>query len=423
MTNRPKFRRRRRTQPEQEPAEDDLRPIPPLDTRQERLARREAEAEAERQREEARQQAEEDARRQAQEDRLRAEEEARRQAEQDRQRAEAEAQRQAEAERLRVEAETRRRAEEVRLREETEARQQAEEDRQRARARADQVAHGDAGPDGADEQRTDRRPHIERAPVPASGRAVARAPAVEDDPGLIWDTMSSFPVDERELDRNRIITASRHDPAHASFDVLRTRLMQALSERQWSRVAVTSPTQGCGKTFTTANLGISLSRQSGLRTVVLDLDLRRPGLHEVFGLSNPGPLGAVLRGTTPPEAHLRRLGPNGFHAGRDIAFGFNDAPEPYAAELLQDSRTARALDTIEERLAPDVMLFDLPPALVSDDVLALRPCFDAVLLVVGGGLTNQSEIRAVEQRLGENTPLLGVILNRAEGTNSRKYAY
>ncbi|MHA6347704.1 CpsD/CapB family tyrosine-protein kinase, partial [Roseivivax sp. CAU 1761] len=259
------------------------------------------------------------------------------------------------------------------------------------------------------------------APPPAQ-LPQAADPAAARIAGL-WASLGSFPLDEGHLDRNRIITASRHDPAHVAFDLLRTRTLHALAERGWTRIAVTSPTKGCGKTFTAANLGISLARREGLRAVVLDLDMRHPNLHRVFGVPAPGRIGDMLRGGRAPEEHLRCIGPNAIHAGRQIAFGFNEAREPYAAELLQDPRSRAVLDDIQTRLAPDVMLFDLPPALVSDDVLALRPAFDAVLLVIGGGITTETQIREVEHRLGSDVPLLGIVLNKAEGSSARKYAY
>ena len=78
---------------------------------------------------------------------------------------------------------------------------------------------------------------------------------------------------------------------------------------------------------------------------------------------------------------------------------------------------------LTDTLRPDVVIYDMPPALSSDDVIAFRAHFDAVLLVVGGGLTTDAEVKDVERRLGEQTPLLGMVLNRAEGTNPAKYAY
>lgn len=248
---------------------------------------------------------------------------------------------------------------------------------------------------------------------------VAAAPASMSD----WDSLGTVSLDAATLDRHRIITGTRKDGAHTTFDVLRTRLLQALSEKGWKRVAITSPTQGCGKTFTAANLALSLSRQENCRTLLLDFDMRRPSLAKVLGVQNPGSIGEMLRGTKDPQDHIKRLGPNTLHAGQNIAFGLNDSAEPYASELLLDPRTGAALDDLEERLNPDVILFDLPPALFSDDVLALQPHLDGVLLVVGGGVTTQAEIQEVESRLGEATPLLGIVLNKAEGVHSANYEY
>ena len=77
--------------------------------------------------------------------------------------------------------------------------------------------------------------------------------------------------------------------------------------------------------------------------MLLDCDLRRPSLHKVMGVKTPGSMGDMLRGRVPAEQHLLRMGPNSFHAGPNLAFGFNHIPESYPAELLQDPGTATAL--------------------------------------------------------------------------------
>lgn len=258
---------------------------------------------------------------------------------------------------------------------------------------------------------------------PESTPASARSPQEPDTVEAAWAALSEMTVDKGHLDRNRIITASRDDPAHAAFDVLRTRLLQALHENGWRRVAITSPGKECGKTFTAANLAISLSRQENCRTLLLDFDMRRPNMHKILGISDPGSLGDMLRGVTAPGDHLLRMGRNPVNAGRNIAFGLNSRPEAYAAELLQDPRAEECLRRIEDDFAPDVVLIDLPPALSYDDVIAARPLFDGVLLVIGGGMTTEKEIAEVERRLGDSTPILGMVLNKAEGTELDRYSY
>ena len=343
-----------------------------------------------------------------------------------------------EARRTRREAE-RRAAEEAARKQEAAGRKAAAERRaEAARSKAEQaalaarLAEGATGPTQEDTPPpplTLTHPIIPRRPATARPRperpkaADAVTPKVPETPPDYWSGLAEFTVDARHLSQNRIVTAERDDPAHAAFDVLRTRLLQALSENGWKRVAITSPTKDCGKTFTAANLAISLSRQQNCRTLLLDCDMRNPSLHKVMGVSSPGSMGDMLRGRIAPQDHLMRLGKNRIHAGTNIAFGFNSVVEPYASELLQDPRTKESLDRIEDMLRPDVILFDLPPALFNDDVIAFRPRFDGLLLVIGGGITTEKEVKEVERRIGEQTPLLGMILNKAEGAEMARYRY
>lgn len=231
-----------------------------------------------------------------------------------------------------------------------------------------------------------------------------------------WAILAPAVLKPAHLARHRVISAGRTDPVHVTFDVLRTRLLRALRAHGWSRVAITSPTPGCGKTFVAANLAFSLSRQASCRTLVMDLDLRIPSLAHTLGVRAPGPIADVLTGTRTPAEHLLRLAPN-------LAAGLNDAPVPDAAELLQEPGTAAALAALIGEMKPDVVLYDLPPALACDDVIAFLPQVDGILLVANGAATKGEEIRACERLFGDTVPLLGVVLNRADERGAEAYGY
>ena len=228
-----------------------------------------------------------------------------------------------------------------------------------------------------------------------------------------WAALAEAVLDPARLARNRVVAGGRTDPAHVPFDLLRTRMLRALRERGWRRVGITSASPGCGKTFVTANLALSVARGANCRVVALDLDLRIPALAKVLGQRDTGLMEDLLRGRALPGHHLRRVGGN-------LALGLNAAPAAAPAELLQEPSTGAALARIEAELAPDVILCDLPPALVCDDVIAFLPRVDAMLLVAAGGATTAKQIRECERLFGE-TPLLGVILNRAEDTTIEPY--
>lgn len=238
-----------------------------------------------------------------------------------------------------------------------------------------------------------------------------------------WDHLGSIAVNEEHLETHRVISASRHNPAHVAFDVLRTRLVQGLSEQGWRRVVITSPTKDCGKTFISTNLAMSLSRQEKLRTVVMDLDLRNPSVAPLLGERDTGSMGDFLRGKVPVTGHFKRMGQNMLKIGSNVAFGLNDTREPFASEMLGSDATANAVAQMEAELEPDVVIYDMPPALYHDDVMAFREHYDGVLLVVGGGTTKANEVRELKRRFGEDKPLLGVILNKAEGLSISHYSY
>lgn len=238
-----------------------------------------------------------------------------------------------------------------------------------------------------------------------------------------WGALGSIPVDPKHLERNLIITAGRHDPAHGAFDVLRTRLVQTLFENDWKRVGITSPTRDCGKTFTAANLAISLSRYEANRTVLMDMDMRNPSVAGVLGADNAASMGDFLQGRDVPSNFFKRLGRNTLNIGANLAVGLNDRVEPYAAELIQDPLADAALARMMDDLDPDVVLYDLPPTLAFDDVIAFKRHFDGILMVIGGGTTTSAEIQESMRRLGDDVPLLGVVLNQAEGETRAGYTY
>lgn len=253
-----------------------------------------------------------------------------------------------------------------------------------------------------------------------SGASAASPDASQGDPeGSLaagWRDLEPIELDPRHLERHRVITHARRDPAHVAFDVLRTRLLRTFQKHGWTRLGITSPDKSCGKTFIATNLALSLSRQPDIRAVLMDLDLRSPSVAKVLGIRHPEPVRWFLQGDVPMTKYLRRIGGN-------LAVGLNSERVRDAAELLLAPRTAIALDTVRQTLSPDVVIYDLPPMLSADDVLGFLPQLDCVLLVVGGGRTRPEQVTECERLLADQVNLLGVLLNRAEGASSARYAY
>ena len=222
-----------------------------------------------------------------------------------------------------------------------------------------------------------------------------------------WDGFEKANLNNRVLDKNLIVSATRKDPAHKQFDILRTRMMKAIQDRDWCRIGITSPTDGCGKTFVAANLAISLARSETNRVLLMDMNLRKPDLARVFGLQRDIPMDDYLAGSVEPTDYYLRLGPS-------LIAGLNSKSITEPSELMQNVMTADVLDEMQDVLAPDVSVFDLPPLLNSDEAVSCLPHLDGVLLVIGGGVSTEKEIIAAENVLKNQIPLLGVVLNNAE---------
>lgn len=231
-----------------------------------------------------------------------------------------------------------------------------------------------------------------------------------------WGALPLEQTDPARLTAMRIVSAEKTGTAHMPFDVLRTRLLKVCRENRWSRIAVTSPTTGCGKTFVALNLAFSLARSGDVRTLLVDLDLRSPAVQRTLGLTREHGIADYLAGTASIEAVCLRLLPS-------LAVAPGRGPVRDSAEVLLAPAATAALRRLAGTLAPDIVLYDLPPMLACDDALAFAPNVDAVLMVARAGVTTAAELTESEQLLTDVAPVLGIVLNRAENVDAEPYEY
>ncbi len=224
-------------------------------------------------------------------------------------------------------------------------------------------------------------------------------------PELVWQKLTPFKPDRKQMHRNRIVTYDRTEEAHISYDIMRTRLLRALRKNNWTSVAITSPTANCGKTTTSINLAFSLAHQKDTRTVLMDIDLRCPQMANMLGLKESHSMAALLDGSGEIARNFVRYGDT-------LAIGTNELPSRYPAELLQNKAAAKALERMRGELKPDVIIYDIPPMSGNDDVIAFLPHVDCVLLVAAAESTTIDDVDRCERELGAQTNVLGVILNK-----------
>ncbi|MCF2906692.1 CpsD/CapB family tyrosine-protein kinase [Octadecabacter sp. CECT 8868] len=251
--------------------------------------------------------------------------------------------------------------------------------------------------DKARKTRQENGPESPRAP--AKPTRAARSGDVED----LWQALPAIQIDDRTLEKHRLVTQVANTKA-TPFDILRTKVLLQMRQNGWKRIAITSPMPNSGKTTTACNLALSLGRQSDLRSMVLDFDLRDPSVKTFLNHTPQIGLGDVISGNAEFADQAVRIGPN-------VAFSMANKPESDPARLLLAEETANVIDRIELEYKPDVMIFDLPSMLINDDTRAFLKNVDCALVVIRAGKTRYKQFDISEREIAEQTNVVGVVLN------------
>lgn len=223
-------------------------------------------------------------------------------------------------------------------------------------------------------------------------------------------------LDPAHLEQHRIVAFQKSSPYNWAFDVLRTQVLQKMDEKGWRTLAVTSPTLESGKSVVAINLAISIAHHTQRTAMLVDFDLRRPHVGLYLGVRRNRSLNQVLAGTATVGEAL--FNPN---LPRLVVLSTND-PVPKAAEVLSSVPVANLITDLRERYGDRTVIFDLPPVMAGDDVMAILPRIDAVLLVVGNGDSTRREIEESMRHIPADR-LLGVVVNKADADVRRGYGY
>jgi capsular exopolysaccharide synthesis family protein len=200
-----------------------------------------------------------------------------------------------------------------------------------------------------------------------------------------------------------------------AFRTLRTTL--AFSGEQRDRVAITSTEPGDGKTTIAANLGVSYAL-AGKRTLLIDADLRRPGLTKLFELRGQAGLADVLRSD---EAVAELCGQWIQATGADGLDVLPSGPRPSnPAELLGGGRLSDVLAWAEGRY--DQVIVDCPPILAASDAAIVGRLTDGLILAVQPHKTNRRLVLGAVQGLAAvGTGVVGVVVNRVDSEKGGGY--
>jgi len=205
---------------------------------------------------------------------------------------------------------------------------------------------------------------------------------------------------------NLITLTDPRSPAAEAYHTLRTNLTFAALDRPIETLIVTSPAPDVAKSIVLANLAVTLA-QGERRTILVDADLRRPTLHEIFGVSNERGLTTIFV----EEKALENLPL--VETGVQNLWLLPSGPlPPNPADLLGSRKMEQAIAALKAQA--DIVLFDAPPVVAVTDAAVLGTRVDGVLLVVSAGRTRRDHTQRAKELLERvHARILGAVLNDA----------
>jgi non-specific protein-tyrosine kinase len=195
-------------------------------------------------------------------------------------------------------------------------------------------------------------------------------------------------------------------PAAEAYRTLRTNLTFAGLDKPIESLLVTSAAPGDEKSTTLANLAVAMA-QGERRTILVDADLRRPQLHEIFGVRNePGLTTLFVDPETLADPPLVASGVE------NLSLLTSGALPPNPTDLLGSRRMEEIIAVL--RAQADVLLFDAPPVVAVSDAAVLSTKVDGVLLVVGAGATRRDHAQQAQEQLERvHARIVGAVLTNA----------
>lgn len=219
----------------------------------------------------------------------------------------------------------------------------------------------------------------------------------------------------KENKRASIAEEDRHSPAAEAFRTLRASLALSPAAKRAKKIMVTSASAGAGKSLVSSNLAVVLAH-NGVRTLLIDADLRRPAIHRGFGEAPEVGLSHVLAG----EANWRDVLRPSHVPNLDVLLVGHIPPNP--AELLGSAAMQDLLREASD--AYDKVIIDCPPVFGLSDPLILMPQTDGVIFIVHFNVSRRRNVLHALQKLrGGQTPILGAVMNNVDLRRPGGYYY
>lgn len=216
----------------------------------------------------------------------------------------------------------------------------------------------------------------------------------------------------------RVITyTDRYSHIAEQFKILRTNLYALSPENPIKTVMITSSHAWEGKTITACNLAASLSMDKEKRTLIIDADLRKPAVHDMFGVPQEPGFADILTGAVSLEKFIVKPAVGDLY----IIPAGTVADDP--AVILSQANIEPVINKLKPKF--DYIIFDTPPVLEFTDASILGSMCDAVIPVVKASVTQERALEDAFNMLNEAQakPKACILTNAYEPLDSHYYFY
>ena len=255
---------------------------------------------------------------------------------------------------------------------------------------------------------------LSESPYLAFRPQVKKEKKARQEVNVTYSNTKTVDIDHRIFKKNKLFSLFQGYEVTDQINVLRTQVLNKLKEIGGNSLLVTSANPGEGKTFTSVNLGISISQELNRTVLLVDTDLRNPALHhydfasDFFGVDVSQGLSSYLLGQV--EIPDLLLNP-GIQKLTILPAGM---PLPNSAELLGSARMEELIIEMKNRYRGDrIIIFDTPALLKCTDPLVFSHLIDGVLLVAEVERTSPGDLKRVMELL-KDRQIVGTVLNKVK---------
>lgn len=221
-----------------------------------------------------------------------------------------------------------------------------------------------------------------------------------------------------DLNKNRLVVLS--DPwsySSEQFRAIKTSIMFPENGRELRTILVTSAVPGEGKSFVSANIAAAIASSMDNSVLVIDSDLRRPTVADIFSLPPKAPgLDLFLNNKCVLEdviyrTHIKKL--SVIPAGGGV-----DNP----SELITSSTMTHMLSDVRSRYEDRYTIIDSPPPLFAPETIAISKHVDGIVVVVRNDKTLKKSVSDMLDKL-DRSKVIGIVLNRYDVTLRMDHGY